>query len=155
MDMAKPMLLSTPDMNKNLWSEAGHTACFVRDRTVTWICREDHTSYEVIHGRKPSLCHLQELGCKTSVYKSEQERNEKLDSKSETGIPGGHCKGDSYSVLLDGIVVVETKDAPFDKESMAAREIWETTSIWSWRSLTSSLMNYFRMKTSHIDQPVS
>lgn len=42
-DMARTMLHSAPTAPSNLWAEAVHTACFIKNRLVTQSCTEHCT----------------------------------------------------------------------------------------------------------------
>ncbi|KAI3715006.1 hypothetical protein L6452_21969 [Arctium lappa] len=66
------------------WAEAVNTACFTQNRSLI-VKRFGKTTYELFHGRKPSISFLHIFGCQCFIINNKDQLG-KFDPKADDGI---------------------------------------------------------------------
>lgn len=104
---------------------------------------KDCIPYEVIHGRKPDLVHLQILSSTDVAHIPTQKRYNNFKQSLEKVSLAHYCIGSNYIVLPDSSVTVETKDGTVDKDPVNGGEIMKDSIILSSTAVISSPMALF------------
>jgi hypothetical protein len=83
------------------------------------------TLFELRFGRKPSVSHLRQFGCKCFVLKC--GNLDKFESRSSDGILLGYTPyGRSYRVFnLETNTVIESCDVTFNDAALCPRDVFE------------------------------
>ena len=75
-------LLADANLPKFMWAECVSTACYLSNLVATRDLKK--TSYELWHGKEPSIEHLRAFGCDVFVHIPKPKRN-KFDKKARKG----------------------------------------------------------------------
>jgi gag-polypeptide of LTR copia-type/Integrase core domain/GAG-pre-integrase domain/Zinc knuckle len=88
-EMARSMI-NSHKLDEKLWGEAIMTAAYLKNRSPH-SSLEDITPEEAWSGRKPSVNHIRNFGCKTSVLIPKEFRENKLSSRVWWGVFVGYA----------------------------------------------------------------
>ncbi|OAE21174.1 hypothetical protein AXG93_4012s1040 [Marchantia polymorpha subsp. ruderalis] len=106
-------MLTDSGLSHGYWGEAIHTAVYLQNRSPSKALPNDKTPYELWHGQKPDLRHLQVFGC-TAFAHIEKGHQGKIDPKSV------ECVFLGYSTTAKGYRV-QRKDSHKILESRSVR----------------------------------
>jgi len=98
---------------KELSNECVMTAIYLLNRTpikaLTW-----RTPFEAVHGRKPSLAHLNEIGARAYTLNHALKRGDKLESRALIGQLIGYDSTNIYRIWMPTLSrVIRTRDVIF------------------------------------------
>ncbi|KAI3758736.1 hypothetical protein L6452_06307 [Arctium lappa] len=77
-------MLNDSHLPTQFWAEVVNTACFTQNRSLI-VKLFGKTSYELIHGRKPSISFLHIFGCQCFILNNKDQLG-KFDPKADDGI---------------------------------------------------------------------
>jgi hypothetical protein len=114
-------MLASSGLPLSMWGEAVHTAIYVKNRLSHRAVKT--TSYEELHGEKPSIKHLQPFGrkCYVHVLPEQRKAGSKLLPRAKEGQLVGYASGIDkiYRIYISSENrIVETRQirfAPFEE----------------------------------------
>jgi transposase InsO family protein len=117
MDRVRALLLEY-NMPKVVWSEAMHTAAYLRNRTASSL---NKTPHELFYREEPDVSHLRTFGCKAFVYVEKHERD-KLEARAQEHAMVGYASNSkAYRLLRLGtngdLCVIEAVSVHFHEDS--------------------------------------
>ena len=88
--------------SKFLWAEAAATAVYIRNRLPHSRLPDQTTPYEALHGKKPSIKHLQPFGRRCFMHIPEETRppGSKLLARSMEGRFVGYTKSNKETIYI-------------------------------------------------------
>lgn len=89
---------------KDLWAEGVSTACYLRKWLLSKSSREQKTTYEIIHCKKPEPSYVKSFGSSAYVHKQKLICGGKLHPPAIPGTLVGYCRENLYRVLPDDSV---------------------------------------------------
>ncbi|QRW20412.1 Reverse transcriptase [Rhizoctonia solani] len=101
------------------WQESTAYACFLKNRTPTYINGKLITPYEAFYGKKPNIVTLYKFGAPVQILDQSGSRG-KLDPKTKPACFVGIAKnqGNSYQYILDGgRQVLHSRNVYFPKDA--------------------------------------
>ncbi|GJY31200.1 ribonuclease H-like domain-containing protein [Tanacetum coccineum] len=81
-------MLADYKLPTTFWAEAVNTACYVQNRLLV-VKPHNKTTYELFHGRKPTLSFMRPFGCPVTILNTIDHLG-KLDSKADEGFFVGY-----------------------------------------------------------------
>ncbi|GKC71716.1 putative ribonuclease H-like domain-containing protein [Tanacetum coccineum] len=85
---AAKTMLADSKLPTTFWAEAVNTACYAHNRVLV-IKPHNKTSYELFHGRKPSLSFMRPFGCPVTILNTLDHLG-KFDGKADEGFFVGY-----------------------------------------------------------------
>ena len=100
----------------NLWPWLCETAAYLLNRTPTKKLTYK-TPYEIVTGKKPSLSHLHQIGCKAFALEHGIPRREKMNERAHIGYHLGYASSNIFLIWIPKLNrVIRTRDVVLKDE---------------------------------------
>nr|GEX35824.1 putative ribonuclease H-like domain-containing protein [Tanacetum cinerariifolium] len=115
---ATSTMLGDSMLPTTFWAEAVNTACYVQNKVLV-VKPHNKTSYELFHGRKPTLSFMIPFGCHVTILNTFDHLG-KFDGKADEGFFVGYSLNskafrvfNSRTRIVHSLMVLQTTDLPF------------------------------------------
>ena len=116
-------ILNGSQMSSGLWHEAAACVNYTQQRVPHSSLPTHQTPYELWHGHKPNVSHLQVFGAVCTVHVQDSQRQNKLSSRALLGRFVGYGRNKKGYRIWTGRKIINAKDVLFFEQDILDKNI--------------------------------